>query len=304
MRQPFEDDTFDAAYAIEATCHAPDRVGCYAEILRVTKPGGLFACYEWCTTDRFDGSAEHRRIVDNIQVGNGLPGVQSTREVLQAARDAGWEVLEFRDLAEALPHYPVPWYEPLAGGFSLRNFRTSLVGVFLTTVFCYVLETLFILPRGTYNTQQFLIKARLCLLLFSLLTSWCRALRGSWRAASRAPLRPCSSSWPASRRPARPPPPPHPAPAARAPAQLVQENRKKRGRMLVAISLMVVAVAALVWYFSRPAGKKQPVTGWVSFSSVRVFSRCARQPRTCRPMCGKSPATSGRPCSASACRRR
>ena len=159
MNQPFKDGAFDAVYAIEATCHAPDRAGCYAEILRVTKPGGLFGCYEWCTTDRFDGSSEeHRRIVENIQVGNGLPGVQSTRQVLEAAREAGWEVLEYADLAEPQPHYPVPWFEPLAGGFSLRNFRTSAVGVFLTTVFCYVLETLFILPRGTYNTQQFLIK--------------------------------------------------------------------------------------------------------------------------------------------------
>jgi sterol 24-C-methyltransferase len=169
MNQPFRDGAFDAAYAIEATCHAPDRVGCYAEILRVTKPGGLFGCYEWCTTDRFEGTDEHRRIVDNIQVGNGLPGVQSTRQVLEAAREAGWEVLEYADLAERQPHYSVPWYEPLAGGFSLRNFRTSLVGVFLTTVFCYVLETLFILPRGTYNTQQFLIKVPMSEVLFAFL---------------------------------------------------------------------------------------------------------------------------------------
>ncbi len=158
MRQPFQDNVFDAAYAIEATCHAPDRVGCYAEILRVTKPGGLFVCYEWCTTDRFDGSDEHRRIVDNIQVGNGLPGVQSTRQVLEAAREAGWEIVEFADLAEPKPYYPVPWYEPLAGGFSIRNFRTTRVGIWLTSAFCYVFETLRVLPRGTYDTQQFLIR--------------------------------------------------------------------------------------------------------------------------------------------------
>lgn len=50
MDQPFRDNSFDSAYAIEATCHAPDRTGCYAEILRVVKPGGHFACYEWATT--------------------------------------------------------------------------------------------------------------------------------------------------------------------------------------------------------------------------------------------------------------
>jgi hypothetical protein len=29
MKQPFEDNTFDAIYQIEATAHAPDKVGCY-----------------------------------------------------------------------------------------------------------------------------------------------------------------------------------------------------------------------------------------------------------------------------------
>jgi hypothetical protein len=29
MKQPFEDNTFDAVYQIDATCHAPDQVGCY-----------------------------------------------------------------------------------------------------------------------------------------------------------------------------------------------------------------------------------------------------------------------------------
>lgn len=29
MKMPFEDNTFDAVYQIDATCHAPDQVGCY-----------------------------------------------------------------------------------------------------------------------------------------------------------------------------------------------------------------------------------------------------------------------------------
>lgn len=109
------------AHAPQATCHAPDRVGCYAEILRVTRPGGYFACYEWCTTDRwsenvffasasFDSSLTralahfkrdatneaHRTIKDNILVGNGLPALMSTREVLDSLVEAGWEIVEYR----------------------------------------------------------------------------------------------------------------------------------------------------------------------------------------------------------------
>ena len=38
----FEPDSFDAGYAIESTCHAPDKKGAFAEIFRVLKPGALF----------------------------------------------------------------------------------------------------------------------------------------------------------------------------------------------------------------------------------------------------------------------
>jgi ubiquinone/menaquinone biosynthesis C-methylase UbiE len=47
MKLPFEDSSYDHAYAIEATCHAPDPVACYKEIARCIKPGGMFVCYEW-----------------------------------------------------------------------------------------------------------------------------------------------------------------------------------------------------------------------------------------------------------------
>lgn len=47
MNIPSSDNTFDAVYEIEATCHAPDAQACYAEVLRVLKPGGYFSGYEW-----------------------------------------------------------------------------------------------------------------------------------------------------------------------------------------------------------------------------------------------------------------
>jgi len=57
---PFEDESFDAAYQIEATCHAADLVKVFSEIRRVLKPGGSFAGYEWILTDKYDPkNAEH-----------------------------------------------------------------------------------------------------------------------------------------------------------------------------------------------------------------------------------------------------
>ncbi|GJN41332.1 hypothetical protein PR202_gn00692 [Eleusine coracana subsp. coracana] len=102
MKMPFSDNTFDAVYAIEATCHAPDPVGCYKEIYRVLKPGQCFAVYEWCITDHYDpNNATHKRIKDEIELGNGLPDIRSTQQCLQAVKDAGFEVkaLEYIGLA-------------------------------------------------------------------------------------------------------------------------------------------------------------------------------------------------------------
>jgi 2-polyprenyl-3-methyl-5-hydroxy-6-metoxy-1,4-benzoquinol methylase len=39
MQLPFQENSFDGVYAIEATCHAPRRQGVYGEIFRVLKPG-------------------------------------------------------------------------------------------------------------------------------------------------------------------------------------------------------------------------------------------------------------------------
>ncbi|KAI0529346.1 hypothetical protein KFK09_001893 [Dendrobium nobile] len=73
MKMPFPDNTFDAIYAIEATCHAPDSLGCYKEI----KAGQCFAAYEWCMTDIYDPNNEiHKKIKDEIEIGDGLPDIK------------------------------------------------------------------------------------------------------------------------------------------------------------------------------------------------------------------------------------
>ena len=45
----FGENSFDAVYAIEATCHAPTWEGVYGEIKKVLKPGGVVGIYEWCS---------------------------------------------------------------------------------------------------------------------------------------------------------------------------------------------------------------------------------------------------------------
>ena len=46
----------------------------YGEVFRVLKPGAKFASYEWVSTAQYDpNNAEHVRIIDEINFGNGLP---------------------------------------------------------------------------------------------------------------------------------------------------------------------------------------------------------------------------------------
>lgn len=115
------DNTFDAAYAIEATCHASDKRVAYSEIRRIIKPGAYFTAYEWCMTDKYDPSnPEHRAIKLTIeartgavgrapwpggcvahaapaQEGDGLPDIESIPAVLEALRASGFEIVDYHD---------------------------------------------------------------------------------------------------------------------------------------------------------------------------------------------------------------
>ena len=149
------DNSFDAVYDIEATCHAPDKVSVYGEVFRVLKPGACFGAYEYCMTDRFDpNNAEHLRIKADIQWGGGLLEIDDFETVDNALHTVGFEVVETRNLLDQ-PGPQVPWYEPLSGsGISFASFRSSRFGRAATTHTLRVLETLRIVPRGSVNVAQ------------------------------------------------------------------------------------------------------------------------------------------------------
>jgi len=155
MRLPFDDNQFDAAYQIEATCHAPDLVKCFQEIRRILKPGGVFCGYEWLMAARYDAkNKEHVVIKQGIEQGNGIPGLRTIDEVIGALKKAGFIVEEhFDKCPHPAPRTEVPWWRPLAGDYSLENIRSTTLGRAGTTVLTYVLETLRIAPKGTYKVQ-------------------------------------------------------------------------------------------------------------------------------------------------------
>ncbi|KAF7729977.1 Delta(24)-sterol C-methyltransferase [Apophysomyces ossiformis] len=163
MEMPFEDNSFDAVYAIEATCHAPTFEGVYQEIFRVLKPGAKFGCYEWCMTDDYDESNPvHREIGHGIEKGNGIPKMRPTAECLQALKNVGFEIELHQDLA-ALGD-SVKWFYPLEGDIrkcqTLRDVVTTLamtkLGRFTTTNVVRCLEKIGFAPKGSVETQKFL----------------------------------------------------------------------------------------------------------------------------------------------------
>ena len=154
------DETYDAAYTIEATCHAPDKVAAFSEIRRVLKPGALFAGYEWCMTDKFNPhDARHQEIKAGIEVGDGLPDIASIPEVKEALENAGFEVLDAFD-AHLDGDPETPWYLPLRGEMSSpMAFARGRLGRRLTERAVGGLEALGVAPKGSKEVSLMLGRA-------------------------------------------------------------------------------------------------------------------------------------------------
>ncbi|WP_419934434.1 methyltransferase domain-containing protein [Candidatus Palauibacter sp.] len=157
MEMDFPDESFDAAFAIETTCCAPDKFAAFGETFRVLKPGARLGVYEYCLTDRFDPQdPEHLRLKADLELGGGLPDIAYPHEVDHALREAGFELLEAKDVAVEDPSC-IPWYEPLSGsGLSLANFRSSRAGRVVTHCLVWTLERLGIIPRGALRVSGLL----------------------------------------------------------------------------------------------------------------------------------------------------
>ena len=174
QQMSFEDNTFDAVYAIEATVHAPSLEGIYSEIFRVLKPGGVFGVYEWLMTDNYDNSnPHHREIRLGIEQGDGISNMEKIEVALDAIKAAGFELELHEDLADAEHEAKdyAPWYWPLSGQLKYIGSVFDLFTVVRMThaarwTIHSVLgagETVGIIPRGTAKTADSLAVAADCL---------------------------------------------------------------------------------------------------------------------------------------------
>lgn len=145
LEMPFESNTFDGAYSIEATCHAPKLEDVYREIYRVMKPGALYVSYEWVTTDKYrSDNPEHVEVIQGIERGDALPGLRRQDEVAELARKAGFEVVKEKDLAS-----------PPAGAWWTR-LKMGRLAYWRNHLLVMVLTFLGVAPKGTVEIHEML----------------------------------------------------------------------------------------------------------------------------------------------------
>ncbi|EER28241.1 Delta(24)-sterol C-methyltransferase [Coccidioides posadasii str. Silveira] len=170
MQMSFEPNTFDAAYAIEATVHAPSLEGVYRQIYNSLKPGGVFGVYEWVMTDAYDNNNPvHREIRLGIEQGDGISNMVRATEALDAFKAAGFELIKAEDLADRGDD--IPWYYPLAGSWKhmsslwdvLTIARMTWWGRGLVHKFMGGMETIGLFPKGSQKTADSLAYAADCL---------------------------------------------------------------------------------------------------------------------------------------------
>ena len=151
-----EPNSFDAGYAIESTCHAPEKERAFAEIFRVLKPGALLWGQEMCMTEMFDpGNHQHVAAKDELMRGIALKEIATFPEVNRAIEKAGFQVVQAanRDRSDG---DGIHWYRPLESQRgTLRNaFRRTPLGVRTLVAGLRMAEIFRLFPQGTVDVVQ------------------------------------------------------------------------------------------------------------------------------------------------------
>jgi 24-methylenesterol C-methyltransferase len=149
LEMPFEAGTFDAAYAIEATCHADKLEEVFGEVARVLKPGGLFVSYEWVSTKDYDpANPEHVKIIDEINFGNGLPEMRTWKQAEDAGKAVGLELVSSIDLAVASKG-AAAWY----GRLEELEWQNRVSHAIVSAV-----DALYLAPKGLKQVHNMLVE--------------------------------------------------------------------------------------------------------------------------------------------------
>lgn len=157
---PVPDNTFDAIYDFESTLHSTDHDVTFKELFRVLKPGGRLVSCQYCLIGNYDPKNPHHvdiiRRVDNT---NGCYVAGRTVPVTTAKfQNAGFKVLSSEDVFTKEAQSDIAFSEVFESSAGQRFVGTKL-GLWATWIFCFIGESLFILPRGTTQVQGMMMEA-------------------------------------------------------------------------------------------------------------------------------------------------
>jgi tocopherol O-methyltransferase len=91
----FEDASFDVVWSIESMCYVVDLGAFTAEVARLLREGGRFACIDLCRGDVPDTGLE-----EQVCSGWAMAPMRHPREIVQALQASGLESVERVDLTE------------------------------------------------------------------------------------------------------------------------------------------------------------------------------------------------------------
>jgi sterol 24-C-methyltransferase len=131
---PFPDKTFDAAYSTEVAAHVPDKTQFFNSASRVLKDGGLFVGWDW-VKKHVPTSPEEQEPVDALCKFHGIAALLTADELKAHLENAGFEILEFKDLAETSAK---PWWHEIGRRNAIARMlpsekRTGEVDILLKT---------------------------------------------------------------------------------------------------------------------------------------------------------------------------
>ncbi|KAJ8602157.1 hypothetical protein CTAYLR_003509 [Chrysophaeum taylorii] len=150
-----ERGSYDRVYFMESLSHCEDRSKPLEQARLLLKPGGLVGAWQWMLTPKFNYSDPvHVELKRGMEYGGGLRNLNKPEERIREMERAGLEVIESWDMGdEGIRRGHKPWWVPLAEGHDFfTKMRSSHVGRKLTMATVWLLETLRVAEKGTYNT--------------------------------------------------------------------------------------------------------------------------------------------------------
>ena len=151
--------SYDAAYFMESLSHAEDRAPPLAQALKIVKPGGTVAAWQWMLKPAFNYSdPKHLELKRGMEYGGGLRNLNKPEERHVEFERAGLEVLESYDMGtDAIERGHIGWWISLTTGVDIPSMITSShFGRKLTMATVKILETVGLAEKGTLRTALML----------------------------------------------------------------------------------------------------------------------------------------------------